>query len=106
LRTRDVFVALEDPTRGEILELLRDAGPLNAGAVAASFRGATRPAISRHLRVLRECRLVKARARGREQLYALDERPLVRAREEWFARFGAGHAPSLRALRRAAESAR
>jgi DNA-binding transcriptional ArsR family regulator len=104
LRARDVYVALADPTRREILELLRDAGALNAGAIAAHFRGVTRPAISRHLRVLRECGLVNAGFQGRENVYALDPEPLVAARDGWLARFGAGHLRSLRALRRRVET--
>ena len=103
MRRRDVFVALADPTRRQILELLRDRGPLNAGAIAASFRRATRPAISRHLRVLRECRLVGAAFKGRENRYALDPRPIVRARDGWLATFSERHVASLKALRRLAE---
>jgi DNA-binding transcriptional ArsR family regulator len=103
LRGRDVYAALADATRREILELLRDAGALNAGAIAARFGGVTRPAISRHLRVLRECGLVIAAFEGRENLYRLDPEPLIRARDGWLASFTAGHARSLRALRRRVE---
>jgi DNA-binding transcriptional ArsR family regulator len=103
LRRRDVFTALADPTRRRILDLLRDSGPLNAGAIAASFRRATRPAISRHLRVLRECRLVVTESKGREKLSALDPRPIVRARDGWLATFSESHRESLKALRRIVE---
>jgi DNA-binding transcriptional ArsR family regulator len=101
-----VFAAIADPTRREILELLRDTGALNAGAIAGRFRRVTRPAISRHLRVLRECGLVRAEGRGRENVYQLDIEPLLRARDGWLASFGAGHLRSLRALRRRAEPPR
>ena len=60
---RDAFVAIADPTRREILDLLRTHGPLLAGEIAAEFDDASRPGISRHLRVLRECGVVAARAR-------------------------------------------
>ena len=103
MRRRDVFAALADPTRRQILDLLRDRGPLNAGAIAARFRRATRPAISRHLRVLRECRLVAAEPKGRENLYALDPRPIVQARDGWLASFSKSHGESLKALRRIVE---
>jgi DNA-binding transcriptional ArsR family regulator len=103
LRRRDVFAALADPTRRRILDLLRDGGPLKAGAIAASFRRSTRPAISRHLRVLRECRLVATESRGRENLYALDPRPIVQARDGWLATFSASHRESLKELRRIVE---
>ena len=66
----DVFRAIADPTRRSILDRLR-AGPANAGTLAASFR-ASRPAVSRHLRVLREARLVHERRIGRERMYSVD----------------------------------
>lgn len=106
MRGRDVFTALADPTRRQILELLRDSGALNAGAIAARFHAVTRPAISRHLRVLRECELVNAQVRGRENVYVLDPAPLIDARDGWLASFTAGHLRGLRALRRRVEGAR
>jgi DNA-binding transcriptional ArsR family regulator len=70
----DVFRAIADPTRRAILDRLR-AGPANAGALAADFRQ-SRPAISKHLRVLRQARLVLATQIGRERIYAIDPVPL------------------------------
>ena len=70
----DVFRAIADPTRRAILDRLR-AGPANAGALAADFRQ-SRPAISKHLRVLREARLVVNNAVGRERVYEVDPVPL------------------------------
>ena len=70
----DAFRAIADPTRRAILDRLR-AGPANAGSLAADFRQ-SRPAISKHLRVLREARLVKDSAIGRERLYTVDPVPL------------------------------
>jgi len=70
----DVFWAIADPTRRAILDRLR-AGPANAGALAAGFRQ-SRPSISKHLRVLREARLVVDNAVGRERLYTVDPVPL------------------------------
>jgi DNA-binding transcriptional ArsR family regulator len=75
LRTsNDVFRAIADPTRRAILDRLR-AGPANAGALAADFRS-SRPAVSKHLRVLREARLVVNTRVGRERVYTVDPLPL------------------------------
>jgi DNA-binding transcriptional ArsR family regulator len=65
---------LGDPIRRELLALLAD-GELTAGELAARFP-VSRPAISRHLRVLREGGLVRVRAEGRERRYVLDPAPL------------------------------
>jgi len=65
-----VAQALADGTRRTILRMLRD-GELAAGAIAGAF-DVTRPAISRHLRVLREAGLVVDEAQGRERVYRLE----------------------------------
>jgi DNA-binding transcriptional ArsR family regulator len=70
----DVFRAVADPTRRAILDRLR-AGPAPVNALAADFRQ-SRPAISRHLRVLRATRLVSEHRAGRERLYQLQPQPL------------------------------
>lgn len=71
----DVVTALADPTRRRILELLVD-GEAAAGELAAHFP-VSRPAVSRHLRVLREAGLVRARVDGQRRLYAVDAAPLA-----------------------------
>ena len=68
------LAAIADPTRRELLALLA-AGEIAAGDLAARFP-VSRPAISRHLRVLREAGLVRARTDGRRRFYALDPAPL------------------------------
>ncbi|MET0414750.1 MAG: metalloregulator ArsR/SmtB family transcription factor [Actinoplanes sp.] len=80
----DVAAAIADPVRREILEMLRD-GPLPARRIAARFP-ISRPAISRHLRVLRECRLVHDTADGRERHYRLDASRLTEV-SDWLAGF-------------------
>jgi DNA-binding transcriptional ArsR family regulator len=65
----DVFKAIADPTRRAILDRLR-AGPAPVNALASDFHQ-SRPAISKHLRVLREARLVVEQRAGRERLYEL-----------------------------------
>ena len=66
--------AIADPVRREILLMLRDA-PLSAGQIADRFV-ISRPAVSRHLRVLREAGLVRDTVDGRRRVYALDTEPL------------------------------
>ena len=70
----DVFRAIADPTRRAILDRLR-AGPAPVNALAADF-AQSRPAISKHLRVLRDARLVREERSGRERLYELTPMPL------------------------------
>jgi len=78
-----VYAAIADGVRRDILVLLRP-GPLTVGAIAREF-AISRPAVSRHLRVLREAGLVSDQARGRERVYRLDLTPLEDV-ESWLAR--------------------
>jgi DNA-binding transcriptional ArsR family regulator len=66
----DTAAAVADPVRRRILEMLRDSR-LAAGEIADAFP-ISRPAISRHLRVLRECGLVRDRLEGRRRVYEAD----------------------------------
>jgi len=86
-----------------VLELLCDRRGRRAGEIAAHFPSAARPGISRHLRVLRESGLVRARREGREWRYDLDPAPLEELRDGWLARMTIIHEESLRALRRRVE---
>jgi DNA-binding transcriptional ArsR family regulator len=70
----EVAGAVADPVRRQILLMLRDQ-PLSAGQIADRF-AISRPAVSRHLRVLREAGLVSHRAHGRRRVYALVTAPL------------------------------
>lgn len=83
----EAAAAIADPVRRDILVMLR-AGPLTAGAIAARF-DISRPAVSRHLRLLRECGLVVDEARGRERVYQLDVAPLAEL-DAWLAPFRGG----------------
>ncbi len=78
----EALAALADPTRRALVALLAD-GELAAGELAERFP-VSRPAISRHLRVLREAGLVRSRSDGKRRLYALDPRPL-REIDAWLA---------------------
>ena len=62
--------ALADPIRRDILRMLRTR-PVTAGAIAGAF-SVSRPAVSRHLRVLREAGLVRDEVQGREREYHLE----------------------------------
>ncbi|MEV4537589.1 metalloregulator ArsR/SmtB family transcription factor [Asanoa sp. NPDC049518] len=70
----EVAGAVADGVRREILLMLRDS-PLTAGQIADRF-AISRPAVSRHLRVLREAGLVRDEADGRHRVYALVTAPL------------------------------
>ncbi|HET9793271.1 MAG TPA: metalloregulator ArsR/SmtB family transcription factor [Thermoanaerobaculia bacterium] len=81
-----VFRAIADPTRRRILARLRGA-PLETGRIARSFP-VSRPAISRHLRILAEAGLVRRRRAGRRCFYSLHAGPLGEI-GKWVARFAA-----------------
>ena len=104
MSARDAYTAIADPTRREILELLRDRGELMAGEIASNFASASRPGISRHLRVLKECGVVSSERDGQAQIYRLDPRPLRQIRDGWLASFARMQVESLKALRRRVES--
>ncbi len=100
---RDVYTAIADPTRRQILDLLFERGPLLAGQIAERFSEASRPGISRHLRVLKECGVVTARKDGKNQNYELRIEPLLKLKDGWLGKFGDMQRDSLKALRRRAE---
>jgi DNA-binding transcriptional ArsR family regulator len=90
---------LGDPVRRRILELLAN-GEAQAGelgrVIQAEF-GISQPAVSQHLRVLRESGFTTVRAEGTRRLYAIDPTPLAAA-DEWFAAFRGFWQPKLDAL--------
>jgi DNA-binding transcriptional ArsR family regulator len=101
-RTDTIFRALGDPTRLAIMERLRG-GEITAGDLAAGFR-MSRPAVSRHVRVLRRARLVNQRRVGRNRVYALAPEPL-RVVDEWLASYRRFWKSRLQELKRHAETA-
>lgn len=70
----DTAFAIADPVRRDILMLVKERS-MSAGEIADCFE-ISRPAISRHLRVLREAGLVSAAIEGRQWFYTLDTSPL------------------------------
>jgi len=75
-----LFSALSDPTRRAVLDLLRS-GSLPAGHIAEAFP-VSRPAISKHLRLLRRAHLVSEVRRSRQRVYSLHPAPL-KAIDSW-----------------------
>jgi DNA-binding transcriptional ArsR family regulator len=89
------FEVLAEPNRRRILDLLRDAERPVGDLVAAL--AVSQPAVSKHLRVLREAGLVRVRGDAQRRLYRVDPEPL-RAIDEWLAPYRAHWSASLDAL--------
>lgn len=77
---RDVYSAVADPTRRQLLRLLADADELPLHAMTAEFK-VGRTAVSKHLAVLKEAGLVVDRKAGRETRYYLNAAPLREIRD-------------------------
>jgi len=104
--TESAFSALADPTRRAVLDLLRQ-GSLPAGQIARAFP-VSRPAVSKHLRLLRRARLVRERREGRQRFYQLNPGPL-QAVDNWLSQYRSFWQSSLANLKahvEAGESAR
>jgi DNA-binding transcriptional ArsR family regulator len=89
---RDIFQAISDPTRRAIIALIA-LQAMTPNAIADHF-DTTRQAVSKHLRILTECELVKQQQQGREIYYSLEinkmkeiDKWLERFREIWETRF-------------------
>lgn len=95
------FSALADPTRRAVLDLLLN-GKLAAGEIAQAFP-VSRPAISRHLRVLRRAGLVRARRTGRQRFFELSVEPLKTV-DMWLDRYRSFWQTELSNLKRFVEA--
>lgn len=96
-RAREItFQALADPTRRAVLDLLRG-GSQPAGQIASAFP-VSRPAISKHLRLLRRAHLVREHREGRHRVYKLNPEPL-RAVDSWIEQYRVFWAMSLNNLK-------
>lgn len=78
------LAALGDPTRRAVFERLRE-GPQGVAEIAAGLP-VSRPAVSQHLKVLRESGFANVRAEGPRRLYTVDATPLKQV-DEWVQRF-------------------
>jgi DNA-binding transcriptional ArsR family regulator len=90
------FQALADPTRRAVLDLLRR-GSQPAGSIAEAFP-VSRPAISKHLRLLRRAHLVSEHREGRNRVYQLNPEPL-RAVDSWIEQYRSFWSASLTNLK-------
>lgn len=91
----DAFSALADPTRREIVEMLARRGPLSATQISNHFQQSA-PAISQHLKLLREARLVLVEKRAQQRIYRINpeamaefERWVQNLKTRWEERFNA-----------------
>lgn len=80
----ETFTALAEPNRLRIVEFLRE-GPRPVGAIGAALR-LNQPQVSKHLRVLKEARLVEVEPRAQQRLYGLCAEPL-REMNAWLERY-------------------
>jgi DNA-binding transcriptional ArsR family regulator len=82
------FDVLGDPVRRKIIDLLAD-GDRNAGEIVAAIQGEfgiSQPAVSRHLRVLRESGFAASVVHGQQRVYALRAEPLAEV-DQWLERY-------------------
>jgi DNA-binding transcriptional ArsR family regulator len=94
----DAFVALADPTRRRIVDLLAQ-GEQPAGELAKRFT-LTQPAVSQHLRALRDAGLVRVRQDAQRRIYSLDPRGFAEV-DAWLSRYRTFWNAHLDALERA-----
>jgi DNA-binding transcriptional ArsR family regulator len=83
--TTDVFNAIAEPRRRQIIELLARRGALAVGAIVLAIR-LPQPSVSKHLGVLRTVGVISASKDGRQRLYQLEARELRRV-HEWVQQF-------------------
>lgn len=81
---RDVFQAIADPTRRQIIDLLSNQS-LNLNAVAGHF-DISRPAISKHIKILTECRLITIKQEGRDR-YCRTNLQQLKEVDQWLNRY-------------------
>ena len=81
---RDIFQAIADPTRREIIDLLSNQS-LNLNAVAGHF-DISRPAISKHIKILTECGLIMIKQEGRDRYCRTDVQKLKEV-DQWLNRY-------------------
>ena len=83
-----VWKALADPTRREILDLLRD-GPRQTTEIVEKFPHLSRFGVMKHIDVLREAGLVTTRSEGRRRINSLNVAPIRQILERWISKYEA-----------------
>lgn len=100
----DVFSAIADPTRRALLDILAG-GRRSAGDLAAKFPKLTQPAVSRHLKVLREAGLVKVEVAAQQRIYEVEPEGLMEL-YAWVAKYQAMWPSALDSLERYLDATR
>lgn len=83
----DAFTALAEPNRRKILEMLAANGNLSATDIYKKFKS-TPPAVSQHLKVLREANLVRVEKRAQQRIYYVNPEPMKKL-QKWISQFAA-----------------
>ena len=96
-----VFRAIADPTRRSIMSMLAD-GEQSLGAIASNYE-MTRPAVTKHLKILEQGGLIRVRALGRERLHALQPEALKTV-SDWLSFFNQFWDEKLENLKQAVEA--
>jgi len=98
-----IWKALSDPTRREILDLLRD-GPRQTTVIVEKFPQLSRFGVMKHLDVLREAGLVVTRSEGRRRINSLNAVPIREILERWIGKYEAYWSNTLMRVKDSAES--
>lgn len=98
-----VWKALADPTRREILDLLRD-GARPTTQIVERFPHLSRFGVMKHLDVLREANLVRTRSEGRLRINSLNAAPLREVLERWIGKYEAFWSNTLLRVKESSES--
>jgi DNA-binding transcriptional ArsR family regulator len=98
-----IWKALSDPTRREILDLLRD-GPLQTTGIVDQFPHLSRFGVMKHLEGLREAGLIYTRSEGRRRINSLNAAPLREILERWIGKYEAYWTNTLLRVKESAES--
>ena len=98
-----IFKALSDPTRRELLDLLRT-GPLTTTQLVEAIPNLSRFAVMKHLDVLRAANLVLTRSEGRSRLNSLNALPIQAIAERWIGKYESFWANTLLQTKKAAEA--
>ncbi len=98
-----IWKALSDPTRREILDLLRD-GPRQTTEIVDRFPELSRFGVMKHLDVLRDAGLVKTRTEGRRRINSLNVSPIRQILERWISKYEAYWTNTMLRVKEAAEN--
>jgi DNA-binding transcriptional ArsR family regulator len=99
----EVFKALADPSRRELLDRLRADNGQTLGDLCARL-DMTRQAVSKHLRILEQANLVATVKRGREKLHYLNPVPIHEIGERWIGKFERSRLQALSDMKKALET--